>query len=59
MNLINTHLAFGDAQTDAMLDPAGIADKDYQGLHWTEMSYAKGRTPPIPGNRPQAGNSHF
>jgi hypothetical protein len=30
MNLINTHLTLGDAQTDAMLDPAGIADKDYQ-----------------------------
>ncbi len=42
MYLINTHLAFGDAQTQAMLDPAGIADKDYQALHWTEMSHAKG-----------------
>ena len=25
--LINTHLAFGDAQTVAMLDPATLADK--------------------------------
>jgi hypothetical protein len=26
--LINTHLAFGDAQTLAMLDPARSADKE-------------------------------
>jgi hypothetical protein len=25
---LNTHLAFGDAQTVAMLDPAASADKD-------------------------------
>jgi hypothetical protein len=35
---LKTHLAFGDAQTVAMLDPAVIADKEVQPLHRTEMS---------------------
>jgi hypothetical protein len=47
MNLINTHLAFGDAQTVAMLDPAGFADKDYEALHRTDMSYGNGRNRPL------------
>ena len=47
MNLINTHLAFGDAQTVAMLDPAGFADKDYEPLHRTDMSYGNARNLPF------------
>jgi hypothetical protein len=47
MNLINTHLAFGDAQTVAMLDPAGFADKDYEALHRTDMSCRNARNHPL------------
>ena len=47
MSLINTHLAFGDAQTVAMLDPAGFADKDYEVLHRTDMSYGSARNRPF------------
>ena len=35
---LNTHLAFGDAQTVAMLDLAAGAYKESRVLHRTEMS---------------------
>jgi len=38
--LINTHLAFGDAQSVAMLDPVTFAYKHLRPLHRTEMSYS-------------------
>jgi hypothetical protein len=47
MKLIKTHLTFGDAQTQAMLDLAGFADKDYGVVHRTDMSYGNARIPPI------------
>jgi hypothetical protein len=45
--LINTHLAFGDAQTSVMLAPANAPDKAEAPLHRTEMSHLRAAIPPI------------